>query len=136
VRAFIKLLHKTLANIEDAKQLLRSSGSVGSNCIEANEALSKMRATRTCDHCGAPLDQYAPEGVCPRCMLNAGLLEPASGESSELAGPTASPEGLFSPNWRINLGRFGDYELLRCASPTSAWPSGLESRLQAARVEV
>ena len=41
VRAFIKLLHKTLANIEDAKQLIRASGSVGSNYIEANEALSK-----------------------------------------------------------------------------------------------
>ena len=41
VRAFIKLLNKTLANIEDAKQLLRASGSVASNYIEANEALSK-----------------------------------------------------------------------------------------------
>ena len=41
VRAFIKLLNKTLANIEDAKQLIRASGSVGSNYIEANEALSK-----------------------------------------------------------------------------------------------
>ena len=41
VRAFIKLLQKTLANIEDAKQLIRASGSVGSNYIEANEALSK-----------------------------------------------------------------------------------------------
>jgi four helix bundle protein len=41
VRAFIKLLNKMLANIEDAKQLIRASGSVGSNYIEANEALSK-----------------------------------------------------------------------------------------------
>jgi four helix bundle protein len=41
VRAFIKLLNKTLANIEDAKQVIRSSGSVASNYIEANEALSK-----------------------------------------------------------------------------------------------
>jgi four helix bundle protein len=41
VRAFIKLLNKTLANIEDAKQLIRASGSVGSNYIEANEALGK-----------------------------------------------------------------------------------------------
>jgi len=41
VREFFKLLNKTLANIEDAKQLIRASGSVGSNYIEANEALSK-----------------------------------------------------------------------------------------------
>lgn len=41
VRQFIAKLHRTAANIEDGKQLLRSSGSVGANYIEANEALSK-----------------------------------------------------------------------------------------------
>lgn len=41
VRKFIKLLARTLANLEDAKQLVRASGSVGANYIEANEALSK-----------------------------------------------------------------------------------------------
>ena len=32
---------KTISIIEDEKQLLRSSGSVGANYIEANESLSK-----------------------------------------------------------------------------------------------
>lgn len=41
VRAFAKTLPKTLSNIEDCRQLIRSSGSVGANYIEANEALSK-----------------------------------------------------------------------------------------------
>lgn len=41
VRAFAKHLTKTIGNIEDSKQLIRSSGSVGANYIEANEALSK-----------------------------------------------------------------------------------------------
>jgi len=41
VRAFIRQLNKNLANIEDSKQLIKSSGSVGANYIEANEALSK-----------------------------------------------------------------------------------------------
>ena len=41
VRAFVKKLPRTLANSEDARQLIRSSGSVGANYIEANEALSK-----------------------------------------------------------------------------------------------
>ena len=41
VRLFVKQLPRTIANIEDGKQLVRSSGSVGSNYIEANEALSK-----------------------------------------------------------------------------------------------
>jgi four helix bundle protein len=38
---FIGQVPKTLANIEIAKQLVRSAGSVGANYIEANEALSK-----------------------------------------------------------------------------------------------
>ena len=41
VRTFVKKLPKTMASIEDGKQLIRSSGSVGSNYIEANESLSK-----------------------------------------------------------------------------------------------
>lgn len=41
VRLMIKLLPKTTANFEDAKQIVRSSGSIGANYIEANEALSK-----------------------------------------------------------------------------------------------
>jgi four helix bundle protein len=40
-REFVKKLSRTIANIEDGKQLIRSSGSVGANYIEANEALSK-----------------------------------------------------------------------------------------------
>jgi len=41
VRAFVKKLSKTTANIEDGKQLIKASGSIGANYIEANEALSK-----------------------------------------------------------------------------------------------
>jgi four helix bundle protein len=41
VRKFIKQLSHTMATIEDGKQLIRSSGSVGANYIEANESLSK-----------------------------------------------------------------------------------------------
>ncbi len=41
VRAFVRTLTRTLSNIEDARQLIRASGSVGANYIEANEALSK-----------------------------------------------------------------------------------------------
>ncbi|MCM8766293.1 MAG: four helix bundle protein [Candidatus Omnitrophica bacterium] len=38
---YIEKLPKTLANIEISKQLIRASGSVGSNYIEANESLGK-----------------------------------------------------------------------------------------------
>jgi four helix bundle protein len=41
VLKFVDLLPKTIANIEIMRQVIRSSGSVGANYIEANEALSK-----------------------------------------------------------------------------------------------
>ena len=41
VRIFVKTLPKTIANIEDGKQLIRASGSVGANYREANESLSR-----------------------------------------------------------------------------------------------
>lgn len=41
VRNFVKRLKKTIGNVEDGKQLIRASGSVGANYIEANESLSK-----------------------------------------------------------------------------------------------
>src|SRR6266705_5754422 len=41
VREFVKRLSKTIGNVEDARQLVRSSGSVGANYIEANESFSK-----------------------------------------------------------------------------------------------
>lgn len=41
VRALVKIIPRTIANIEDGKQVIRSSGSIGANYIEANEALSK-----------------------------------------------------------------------------------------------
>ena len=41
VRDFVKKLPRTICNQEDVKQLVRASGSVGANYIEANEALGK-----------------------------------------------------------------------------------------------
>ena len=41
VRILVSKLTKTISNIEDGKQAVRSAGSIGANYIEANEALSK-----------------------------------------------------------------------------------------------
>lgn len=41
IRTFVNKLPKTLANLEDSKQVLRFSGSIGADYIEANESLSK-----------------------------------------------------------------------------------------------
>lgn len=41
IRQFIKRLPRTVGNVEDGRQLVRSSGSVGANYIEANNALGR-----------------------------------------------------------------------------------------------
>lgn len=41
VRLLLKQMPKTIQTIEDGKQVMRSSGSVGANYIEANESLSQ-----------------------------------------------------------------------------------------------
>lgn len=41
VRLFVKTLPNTLANVEDSRQLIKASGSVGANYREANESLGK-----------------------------------------------------------------------------------------------
>jgi four helix bundle protein len=40
-RQFLKVIPRTPGNFEDGKQLIRSSGSVGANYIEANEFLGE-----------------------------------------------------------------------------------------------
>ena len=41
IRLFLQKLPKTIANVEDSRQLIRSSGSIAANYIEADDALSK-----------------------------------------------------------------------------------------------
>lgn len=41
VRSFVRALPKTISTTEDVRQVVRSSGSIGANYIEANESLSK-----------------------------------------------------------------------------------------------
>ncbi len=41
VRLYVSQLPKNSLNLEDGKQVIRSSGSIGANYIEANESLSK-----------------------------------------------------------------------------------------------
>ena len=41
IRCFVKKLPRNVCNMQDVPQLVRSSGSVGANYIEANDSLSK-----------------------------------------------------------------------------------------------
>ena len=40
-RLFVKKLPKTIAAVEDGRQVIRSTGSMAANYVEANESLSK-----------------------------------------------------------------------------------------------
>src|SRR6516164_6238289 len=77
-----------------------------------------MLGSRQCPGCGTALPADAPEGLCPRCLLQAGLQPPTTPpaaveeaatlppSSAELPGAAAGPDG--HPRIRY----FGDYELL------------------------
>ena len=41
VRMFVKRVSRTIGNLEDSRQLVRSSGSVGADYLEADNALSQ-----------------------------------------------------------------------------------------------
>jgi serine/threonine-protein kinase len=65
-------------------------------------------ARGTCRKCGTPLGRFAPNGVCPRCLLQSALLDTAGepAEGNEAGAKAAGTRG------ERGLGRFGDYELL------------------------
>jgi four helix bundle protein len=42
IRSFVRTLPRTISNLEDVKQVVRASGSVAANCIEADEALGNQ----------------------------------------------------------------------------------------------
>jgi four helix bundle protein len=50
-RAFVKRLPRTISNVEDARQFIRASGSIGANYIEANEAIGKKDFVRKIKIC-------------------------------------------------------------------------------------
>lgn len=87
VRKFVKLLPRTVANIEDGKQLTRSSGSVGANYIEANESLSKKDFMMRIKIC-------RKEAKESKYWLN--LLDVDNGEKSNLINEASQLVMIFS----------------------------------------
>src|SRR5258708_5844042 len=74
-----------------------------------------MSATITCSQCGAVLPQDAPQGLCPNCLMSAGLGSQASNASNR--GPTDNPTstygGRFSPPTPDDLrSKFPQLEIL------------------------
>src|SRR5512139_3974170 len=69
-----------------------------------------MSDNPSCQHCGTRLDAFAPEGMCPRCMLRLAL-GPSSQAPASAEKTSSSPVGLAAPSPSAPV-RFGDYELL------------------------
>jgi serine/threonine protein kinase len=73
-----------------------------------------MKTTQSCRECGQPVTSDALLGLCPQCMMKAGLH--ASAKATIGVAPDAFVEGpetetkAFIPGTK--LGYFGDYELL------------------------
>jgi tRNA A-37 threonylcarbamoyl transferase component Bud32 len=73
-----------------------------------------MTEARACPQCGAELPVDAPEGLCPRCLLQQGIGEGSAVFSSRANDPTLAPRmtnsGGAAPGAHVRY--FGDYELL------------------------
>jgi WD40 repeat protein/predicted Ser/Thr protein kinase len=81
-----------------------------------------MPSAGNCPNCGSPLSSEAPEGLCPKCLLQAGLgattdlpvLDTIDAAEKPLspakAGALSEPESTITrPPFRVRY--FGDYEL-------------------------
>lgn len=92
VRAFVRRLPRTISNIEDVRQLVRASGSVAANCIEANEALGskdRLMKFRTCR-------KEAKESQLWLRLLDTGGNLAAAREASELRQESHELKLIFS----------------------------------------
>lgn len=92
VRLFVKKLPRTTANIEDGKQVIRSSGSIGANYIEANEALSKKDFVMRIKICR----KEAKESKYWLCLLDTGDRKDLDNERRTLINESDELMKIFS----------------------------------------
>src|SRR5580704_14724043 len=73
-----------------------------------------MTEARACPQCRAELPVDAPEGLCPRCLLQQGIGEGSDTPSSRANDPTLAPRIADSggPTPGAHVRYFGDYEIL------------------------
>ena len=64
-----------------------------------------MPETKTCPKCGAELPVNAPSGICPRCLMQAGLESEQDPGSATEMNPTTLASG-FVPPQPEDLARF------------------------------
>src|SRR6266496_527252 len=73
---------------------------------EGDTTMAPPTSNDACRKCGSALGRFAPGGVCPRCLLEAGLSDSAFGRVA------ADGQETVAVRSNPNLGRFGRYELL------------------------
>ena len=92
IRAFVKQLPKTIGNTEDVRQLVRASGSVAANWIEADEALSKKDFLMRAKICR----KEAKESRLFLRLLDAGLTKSTLSARDQLAVEARELTLIFS----------------------------------------
>jgi four helix bundle protein len=92
VRAFVKQLPRTISNTEDVRQLVRASGSVAANWIEADEALSKKDFLMRVKICR----KEAKEARLFLRLVDAGLTKTSLAARDGLAGEARELTLIFS----------------------------------------
>ena len=92
VRTFVKQLPRTISNAEDVRQLVRASGSVAANWIEADEALSKKDFLMRVKICR----KEAKEGRLFLRLVDAGLSKTILAARDELAAEARELTLIFS----------------------------------------
>ncbi|HIE98760.1 MAG TPA: serine/threonine protein kinase [Fuerstia sp.] len=71
-----------------------------------------MAETQQCPRCAAELPREAPAGLCPRCLLSAGLPDSASDPIAVAETITVSTGDLDVPSTGTRIQYFGDYEII------------------------
>jgi tRNA A-37 threonylcarbamoyl transferase component Bud32 len=73
-----------------------------------------MTEARACPRCGVELPVDAPEGLCPRCLLQQGIGEGSGPPANAGNDPTLAPRMTHSggPMPGAHVRYFGDYEIL------------------------
>jgi four helix bundle protein len=74
-RMFVKKLPRAIANIEDAKQFIRASGSIGANYIKANESIGKKDFVLKIKTCRREANESGVGCACSIVMANSSQRE-------------------------------------------------------------
>src|SRR5436305_3817643 len=92
VRSFVKQLPRTISNTEDVRQLVRTSGSVAANWIEADKALSKKDFLMRVKICR----KEAKESRLFQRLIDAGLTKETVSSRESLAKEARELTLIFS----------------------------------------